>query len=71
MLVAVGDDGLIAIDVLQARVREEPVPASGAEGRLDPRVADGAVESEAVDQPVVESLGFVLLRTPQADFTSS
>ena len=65
-----GDDGQIAIDVLQGGVRQEPVPANGAEGRLDPWVADGAAVPQPVDQQVVEPLGFVILRAGQANFTS-
>lgn len=70
MLVAVGDDGLIAVDVIQGGVGQEPVPANGAEGRLDTRIADGAAAPQPVDQAVVEPLGFVVLRTGQANFTS-
>ena len=46
------------------------MPANGAEGGLDPRVADGAVAPEPVDQQVVEPLRFVLLGAGQANFTS-
>lgn len=65
-----GDDGQIAVDVLQLCVRQEPVPANGAEGGLDPGVADGAAAPEPVDKLIVEPLGFVLLRAGQANFTS-
>lgn len=64
-----GDDGQIAVDVLQRRLRQEPVPANGAEGCLDLRVAEGAAAPEPVDQLIVKPLGFVLLGAGQANFT--
>ena len=44
--------------------------ADGAEGRLDPSVADCAAAPELVDQPAVQPPGFVVLGTGQAILTS-
>jgi hypothetical protein len=46
------------------------VPANGAEGRLDARVADDAAAPELVDQLDMEPLGLVFRRTGQANLTS-
>ncbi len=70
MLVAVGDEGQVAVDVPKGRFWQEPVAANGAEGPLDPRVAKSAAAPEPVDQLVVEPLGCVHLRAGQANFTS-
>lgn len=42
----------------------------GAEGGLDRGIADGPDVDEALDEPVVQALGFVLLKAGQAIFTS-
>lgn len=46
------------------------MPADGAEGGLNPGIADGAAALEFADQLVVAPLGFVVLGTGQAIFTS-
>jgi hypothetical protein len=46
------------------------MPANGAEGRLDARVADDTAAAELVDELDVEPLGLVFLTTSQANLTS-
>jgi len=51
-----GDDGPVAVHVVEICLGQEPVAAYCSEGRFDPDVLDGTLADECVDQAVVEPI---------------